>query len=317
MPLYDVIGSAESPNSDNAIGYSIGEQLAHAAARVSPLMIAGRAAFLQMVKWNVRAWAKNMDYLITTQGTRFTDPLGKRWYLLGGQWDNLRAAIEEGKGKKMIGFTGAEITAMIVAAAPVLIAITTVIKSAINKDDWNDTMALPGMPTGGGGSTLPTTGNTIMDFIKANPIPVALVAGGAVYFMSGSKSRVSGAGSNDMLIAGGVILLLIMANKKAAATAQPVEQVLFTDMPENTFVPPVVVDVPVPQYDPVAEYSNPVVEYTEPVMDSNILAPFVEEESAAPTGYGEYYYSGGGGSDLTQLKEYSFDETNMQTQQFL
>ncbi len=314
MPLYDVIGSVERNESGDTIGgHTWAQQIAHAAAKINPIMVLGRGAFLQMVKWNVRAWAKNMNYLLQTKGLAFSDPLGLKWYLLGGDWNHLMAAVEEGKDKKMIGFTGAEITAMIVAAAPIIIAITSVIKSATGKDDWNDTMTLPGMPSSGGGSTLPTTGtgNTIMDFIKANPIPVALVAGGAVYFMTQPKKRVSGAGSNDLLIAGGVVLLLIMANKKAAATTQPVEQVLVTDMPENTFVPPAVITVPVPQTDPVVEYKD------DPVMDSNILAPFVEEESPAPTGYGEYYYGGGGGgSEPYMLKESEYSN-EMQTQQFL
>jgi len=130
MPLYDVVGNTVAGHDENTIGYSIGEQIIHAAARTNPILIAGRAAFLQAVKLNVRAWAKNMAYLAQTQGTAFTDKLGKKWYLLGGRWDALSSAIEEGKTKKMLGSTVgitviAEVTALLVAAAPIIIAITS------------------------------------------------------------------------------------------------------------------------------------------------------------------------------------------------
>lgn len=236
MALYNVVGNS----NENTVGYTISQQIAHAAARVSPVLIAGRAAFLQMVKWNVRAWAKNMDYLITTQSTKFTDPLGTKWYLLGGRWENLREAIEEGKDKKMIGgvgnvvgLTGVEITAMITAAAPVIIAITSVIKSAINKDDWDDTQGIPGMTTTypGGTTTTPTTGTQLSNLFKNPVVLIGLAAGG--YFLLSPKRKVNGI-SNETLLIGGIALLLLLSKKSNSVESAPLVEQPAIPTNENT-----------------------------------------------------------------------------------
>lgn len=248
MPLYNVVG--------NTIGWSVGEQVIHAGNRVNPLLVAGRGAFLQMVKWNVRAWAKNMDYLLQTQGRAFSDPLGKKWYLLGGRWDNLMEAINEGKGKRMIGsigggavgFTGVEIAAMITAAAPVIIAITQLIKSAINKDDWNDQVPLPGMTVPGGTTTTPTTGTQLTNLLKN---PVVLIGGAAVaYYFLSKPGKVNGKGDNTLLyVAGGAALLLLLRKKEPVTDSTP--------LVEQQEIPSVNVDVPnVVQVLPADESGN-------------------------------------------------------------
>jgi hypothetical protein len=222
MPLHDVIGNTNSV-AGAAIGYTFLEQTTHATYRVNPLFIAGRAAFLQMVQLNVKAWAKNMDYLITTQGTRFTDPLGKKWYLLGGRWDNLRSAIEEGKDKKMIGGTNDEtigaldIVALLAAAAPIIIAITSVIKSAMGNDSWEQGQLV--YPTTGTGT--PTTG-TGTDLLK-NPLVLAGAAG-LLYYMYSRKKKVSGTDNTMMwvLLLGGGLLLYKKSQQQLPAPDEPI-----------------------------------------------------------------------------------------------
>lgn len=310
MPLYDVIGSVEQQNEDDAtIGWTFSQKLAHAAAKIQPLLIVGRGAFLQMLKWNVRAWAKNIQYLVDTQGAKASDPIGTRWYLFGGDAAPFWAAVKEGSTKKMIGnvdnqigLTGVEITAMLTAAAPIIIAMTSLVKSISGKNDWEQGQLLPGMTSGGGGgSTLPpTSGGGIMDFIRRNPVPVALLAGGSIYLLTAKSNKVSGTVSNELLIGGGLLLLLMM-NKNKQPAAAVTEPVLITEMPDNVFIPPSIQDQPVPQPEPVIEYAN-----FDPVMDSNILAPFAEESFPPQTGYGFYT---NGGSDYGMLKEYPLDQT--------
>lgn len=197
MPLYDVIGNT----GGNTVGWTptTADKLAHSIAKTNPLFIAGRAAFIEMLKLNVKAWAKNLAYLIETQGTKATDQIGYKWYMLGGTWQNLVDAIYAGRDKKMIGntigLTGVEITAMITAAAPVIIAMTSVIKSLINKNDWEQGQLIPGMPTGYTPLPPSTTG---ADFLKS---PIVLAAGaGLLYYMYSGRKKVNGANDNFLLL---------------------------------------------------------------------------------------------------------------------
>lgn len=323
MPLYNVVG-----NTGNAVGYTIAQQIAHAVARSNPILILGRGAFLQMVKWNVRAWAKNMWYLMQTKGLAFTDPLGQTWYKLGGQWDNLTAAIEEGKDKKMIGgvgsggavgFTGAEIVAMITAAAPVILAVTAVIKSAINKGDWNDQMPIPGMTVPGTTTTTPTTGTQLTELLRN---PVVLIGGAAVayYFLSKPK-KVNGAKDNTLLyVAGGVALLMLLRKRAAASESIPLTEQ--QEMPSTSVELPNVVQVLPTDTEGIAPgdgfpeivdesanfiQSDPIV-FSDPVIsDPSIIT---DPSFADAGGGGGGFYDYGTADDTT----YSRDISTMQVQ---
>lgn len=296
MPLYNVVG--------NTIGYSIGEQIIHAGARTNPLLIAGRGAFLQMVKWNVRAWAKNMDYLLQTKGRAFSDPLGKKWYLLGGRWDNLMDAINEGKGKKMlggigggaVGFTGVEIAAMITAAAPVVIAITSLIKSAIGKDDWNDQMQLPGTTIPGTTTpTTPTTGTQLSNLLRN---PIVLLGGAAVaYYFLSKPNKVNGKSNNTMLYAAGAVVLFMLLRKKDTVTDS-------TPLVEQQQIPSTEIEVPnVVQVLPTDESGNVQSDgFPEIVQDETVYSDPERLDVTEPvdpmfdsgSGGGYYDYSAGG-----------------------
>jgi hypothetical protein len=288
MPLYDVVGN---PGTNGAIGSTIGwtlaQQIAHAIARTNPVLVLGRGAFLQMVKWNVKAWAKNMDYALQTKGLAFSDPLGATWYKLGGQWQNLMDAINEGKDKRMIGevginkigFTGAEIVAMITAAAPVIIAVTSVIRSAMNKGDFEQGQLL--YPTTGTGTTLPTgSGNTIIDTLK-NPVVLAVGAGAMYYLYTQSKKRKVSGNDNQLLwlllLAGGGYMLYKRSQQQGTTTDQEL-------LPASTTEPG----------------AQPISETLPPDMDSSYR---VEDESANTYSGGGY----GGGGEPYLLKTMGFD----------
>lgn len=253
MPLYDVVGNI----GGTSIGYTRAEKFAHATAKVNPLLVAGRAAFLQMLKWNVRAWAKNIQDLTNKYGREASDPIGKRWYLFGGDSAPFWSAVAEGSTKKMLGNTigvdPATITALITAAAPIVIALTSMVKSLSRKNDWQDGQLL--FPTTGttlpGGT--PTTGTT--NFFRS-PLFLALAAGGGylLYTSMNKKKRVNGAMDNTLLLlllAGGGLWLY---KNMQQPTTQPV-----TDTAEYLQQLPGS-DTAV-EIEPVQDFANPVDNY--------------------------------------------------------
>lgn len=240
-----------------AIGYTLGEKILHAAAKVP--MALGRGAFLLMLRWNVRAWAKNIDYAVATKGAAASDPIGKKWYLLGGDADPFWSAVREGRDKKMlgnvpdntIGMTGAEIIAAITAAAPIILAMVPIIKSLLNvPPDWEPGQVVPGMtPTTGGSGTLPpstTTGNKLIEFIKANPIPVAIAAGGIVWYLTKDGKKIMGTKDNNTLLWVGLGLGAIYLFSKKDAAPGTEEITVPGTQPTNIFIPPTEIPEPLP-----------------------------------------------------------------------
>lgn len=276
------------------IGYTLGERILHSANKFNPLLALGRGSFLLMLRWNVRAWAKNIDYAVATKGLAASDPIGKKWYLLGGDAAPFWECVREGRDKKMIGnvpdnvigLTGAEIVAAITAAAPIIIALVPIIKSVMNQPSWDQGQLLPGIVVPGSGTPgtgTPTgtpTGGGIMTWIQSNPIPVALAAGAAVWYFS-KKKKVSGANDNlvPLVLLGGAAVWLLRKKPVEVITTQPIEQ------PTNIYVPPAAITEPIAE--PVPEI------ILEPVQDH--AAP------ADGTGFADstlYAGGGGGGSDL-------------------
>jgi hypothetical protein len=109
----------------------------HPIGRTNPLAIvpfaAGRGAFLLLVKFNVRALATNLDRARRLDYQK----IANKWELLGGNWEQLDKTIVEGSKKKMIfGVPGigtgiVEITAALAAAAPIIAAISPIIKDIL------------------------------------------------------------------------------------------------------------------------------------------------------------------------------------------
>ena len=110
--------------------------------RTNPLAIVpfapARGAFLLLVKFNVRAFATNLDKARKTDYQK----IASKWELLGGNWEQLDKTIVEGAKRKMIfghdgklGFPGAEILAAIAAAAPIIAAIIPLVKQILGNKE--------------------------------------------------------------------------------------------------------------------------------------------------------------------------------------
>ncbi len=292
------------------IGYTVGEKIVHAAAKFNPLLALGRGAFLLMLRWNVKAWAKNIDYAVATKGLAASDPIGKRWYLLGGDAAPFWECVREGRDKKMIGattpenvigLTGAEIIAAITAAAPIILALVPIIKSVMGAPSWEQGQYLPGITVPGSGTTLPPgstpTGGGVMEFIQSNPIPVALAAGAALWYFT-KKKKVSGANENlvPILLLGGAAFWYLRKKPVEVIHADQLNQEQATNI-----YSPLPIGEPIEQ--PVEVVT--VKEGIEPVMDYNVPAD------------GGTYYGGGGGSDVYMMKEYQDTTLLTSTQQFV
>jgi hypothetical protein len=91
-----------------------------------------RTGFILITRFNVYGIAKGLSNTIATADG--LDALKHKWYNLGGTWGDLHDAIEDGKDKKMmilgaqVGVTGAEISAALAAAAPIIYMLAEFIK---------------------------------------------------------------------------------------------------------------------------------------------------------------------------------------------
>lgn len=230
MPLYDVIGNTKNVGSAS-IGYTVAETLAHTLAKVS--MLPGRAAFLLMLRYNVKNWAKDLYSILWTHSTpQAWDNIGKKWYLLGGDAQPFKDAILEGKDKKMIGSASVgaiDVVAAIAAAAPVIIAMVPIVRDllkTINPNlpaNYEPGMVIPGNTTTFPGTT-PTT-NTGLSNLFSNPLFLAAGAGLGYYFLTKKKSsKVNGTDNTIWLLAllgGG---LYLYNKSKQTSTQQTIEQ---------------------------------------------------------------------------------------------
>ncbi|MGR3221394.1 MAG: transglutaminase-like domain-containing protein [Candidatus Anammoxibacter sp.] len=123
----------------------------------------GRAAYLTLLKLNVRGWATKMSKLNSENWNKLRD----KWYKLGGNRTTFKNAINKGKNKKRIfgtgyGVTGSGITpigepvtiaTVLAAAAPIIIALGAFLKSLgfEKADDTSDGSSGGGGSYGGGG----------------------------------------------------------------------------------------------------------------------------------------------------------------------
>jgi hypothetical protein len=143
-----------------------------------------RNAYLGLVALNVFGMASKMARACETEEGR--NKILDKWYSLGGKKDALLSAINSGRKKKAVmgsvnsvGAAQAAAPAWIAVAGAVIAAIMPIVTAILKKQNQysefeNLDMTLPPEYYSGGGST----GNSFMDFVRANPIPV--FAGGAL-----------------------------------------------------------------------------------------------------------------------------------------
>lgn len=89
---------------------AFGDMIAEAAARFNPVLAAGRAAMLALVKMNYRRLATKMK-------ANNPSRVRSKWENWGGQWANLESAINEGATKAPVGRVGLAAAAAAPAAS--------------------------------------------------------------------------------------------------------------------------------------------------------------------------------------------------------
>ncbi len=242
MALHDVVGGIPNDDyqfDDNTIGWTLGQKIAHAAAKIT--LAIPRGAFLAMLTMNVKAWASNLQHLLDVDYDKTRTEIGSKWYLLGGDWSHLESSIKTGSTKKMIGgihtedaigepITVASITALIVSATPIIVAIVPLIKKLIGSNDWEPGQPLPGMTTYPPVGTPPGT-TDIMSWIKANPIPVVAALGIGAYLLMDNKKKIGKAKDYiPLYIVGGAAVIFYLM-KKAADKQNQLPPVIETPLP--------------------------------------------------------------------------------------
>lgn len=151
-----------------------GKRGLHAVNKYNPVMVAGRKAYFGLLRVNFANMAGNLGRILdysqgggktaaAKQSTAHYQGLWKKvaakWYNLGGDVDALKKNIKKGQGKKplfkkkgadgMYSLTGVEETAaFLVAAAPVLAAITPVIKMLKKGEGEGDNGEIVDAPPG-------------------------------------------------------------------------------------------------------------------------------------------------------------------------
>lgn len=280
LPAYEAtpIADAITTITTNATIGGVISDAAHALAKVT--LFAPRNAFLILVRLNFKNFARQINSVMTYGSKEDGDKLFNLWWKLGGDWDALVKAQDEGRTKKALGSIGEVVTATATAtaatASTIIAAIIPVVLEILKKipNAQGEATNFPVIPMDGGGSGLPpatNTGSGLMDFIKRNPLIVAAGAGALIYF--GTKKKKTVSGKEDMLpillIGGAALFLFRKPNEPATDPApgtvtvieEPGSNITFAD-PGNVF------DVPVFQSDspieiPVDEpiYSPPNFDY--------------------------------------------------------
>ncbi len=105
------------------------------AAKIAPPLIAGRKAFLLLIRLNVRKLGVKMYYVLQNPETRVKAL--EKWCAMGGNAKTLKNTVAKFAAKYRrknpgaeIGFTGAEIAAAVAAATPYILAFTPIIALA-------------------------------------------------------------------------------------------------------------------------------------------------------------------------------------------
>ncbi len=182
-----------------------------------------RNAYLSLVAINAFGFATKLRNAIYNPDGTFFQPgqqmLYDRWNKFGGDWHNLRLAIDAGSkkkallgaidfdqraGKKSIGFgpiaapAAATAAAWYTIAATLIVALTPLIKDILIRKQQAGQLP-PGIDpnTGlpyGSNPAQPLPGDEnfldkIMNWIKDNPIPAALGAGAVIYLVTQKKKK--------------------------------------------------------------------------------------------------------------------------------
>lgn len=147
-----------------------------------------RGAFLSAVALNIFGMATKLKHATTTQ--EGSDKVRNKWYWLGGDWKNLRHAIDNGsKRKKILGNVigvapAVALPAWVVTATAIIAAVMPLVTSILKQkrakgDDMSALVAEygPGNPYG----ETPTGGGGVLDWVKDN---VLLVAGVGFLFVN-------------------------------------------------------------------------------------------------------------------------------------
>lgn len=105
------------------------------AAKFAPPLIAGRKAFLLLIRLNIRKLGIKMYYVLQNPETR--QKALEKWCSMGGNAATLKNTVAKFAAKYKrkhsggaIGFTGAEIAAAVAAATPYILAFTPIITLA-------------------------------------------------------------------------------------------------------------------------------------------------------------------------------------------
>ncbi len=147
---------------------------------------APRGAFLSAVALNVFGMATKLKQATTT--TDGANKVRNKWYSLGGDWKNLRSAIENGSGRKRIGnVIGAApaVPAWVVTAGAIIAAMMPLVNAVLKQQKAQGMdMSQFNSEWGSGNPYSDTpTGTGIIDWIKQNPIPSALGAAAISYLL--------------------------------------------------------------------------------------------------------------------------------------
>lgn len=186
-----------------------------------------RNAYLSLVAINAFGFATKLHNAVYNPDGTFFQPgqqmLYDRWNKFGGDWHNLRLAIDAGAkkkailgaaqfnglaGRKTIGFgpliapAAATAAAWYTIAATLIVALTPLIKQILLSKHQAGMLSPDidpntGLPRGvNPGQPLPQQGNfldNIMNWIKDNPIPAAVGAGAIIYLVTQDKKKKGGA----------------------------------------------------------------------------------------------------------------------------
>ena len=153
-----------------------------------------RGAYLSLVSLNAFGFASKLHRVIylpdgVTYDLSWQRKIYDKWNSWGGDWVNLRRAIDNGFKKRAILGAAPAIPAWVAAATAIIAALTPIINSALKAKQSQ----LPAMdpafidPTTGQPYGNPNLGSpSAMDWIRENP---AIVAGGliAIYFLTKKK----------------------------------------------------------------------------------------------------------------------------------
>ncbi len=181
-----------------------------------------RNAYLSLVAINAFGYATKLRNAIYNIDNTFFQPgqqkLYNWWNKVGGDWHNLKLAIDSGSKKRallgQIDFDRSEdvmairdrigvapaIPAWVAIASALIAAITPLIKEILRQKQAAGQLPLSidpntGLPYGVNPGADPygsSSGNVfdkVLNFVKENPLPVAVFVGGVIYYITDKKKR--------------------------------------------------------------------------------------------------------------------------------